>query len=112
MDAHHSDDLYMKIFYYLLALTILEVLVALPEYSTFAKAIILIGMAVGKAVLVALYFMHLRFERLTLGVIAFTPMVICVFLVFMLTPDMGSADLGADMHKTQAAWMKKVPSAK
>jgi cytochrome c oxidase subunit IV len=42
-----------------------------------------------------MYFMHLRFERLTLGVIAFTPLVICVFLVFMLTPD-----LGAVAHKT------------
>lgn len=98
MDEHHSEALYMKIFYYLLALTILEILVALPDYSTFAKAILLIGMAVGKAVLVALYFMHLRFERLTLGLIAFTPMVICVFLVFMLVPDMGGLD-----HKTTRA---------
>jgi len=95
MAEHHSDTLYMKIFYYLLALTILEILVALPEYSLFVKAIILVGMALGKAALVALYFMHLRFERLTLGVIAFTPLVICVFLVFMLTPDLGSV-----VHKT------------
>jgi cytochrome c oxidase subunit IV len=42
-----------------------------------------------------MFFMHLRFERLTLGVIAFTPLIICVFLVFMLTPD-----LGAIAHKT------------
>jgi len=41
--------------------------------------------------------MHLRFERVTLGVIAFTPLVICVFLVFMLTPD-----LSAIQHKTVA----------
>jgi len=52
-------------------------------------------MALGKAALVAMFFMHLRFERVTLGVIAFTPLVICVFLVFMLTPD-----LGAIAHKT------------
>src|SRR4029450_4285025 len=52
-------------------------------------------MALGKASLVAMFFMHLRFERLTLGVIAFTPLIICVFLVFMLTPD-----LGAIAHKT------------
>jgi cytochrome c oxidase subunit IV len=59
------------------------------------KAALLIAMALGKAALVAMFFMHLRFERLTLGVIAFTPLVICVFLVFMLTPD-----LGAIAHKT------------
>ena len=95
MAEHHSESLYMKIFYYLLALTILEILVALPNYAMWVKALLLISMAVGKATLVAMYFMHLRFERLTLGVIALIPLVICVFLVFMLTPD-----LGAIAHKT------------
>lgn len=95
MAEHHSEALYMKIFYYLLALTILEILVALPTYSIFVKALLLIGMALGKAALVALYFMHLRFERLTLSVIALTPLAICVFLVFMLTPDLGAVE-----HKT------------
>jgi cytochrome c oxidase subunit 4 len=85
----------MTIFYYLLALTILEILVALPTYAIWLKAILLISMALGKASLVAMFFMHLRFERSILGVIAFTPLVICVFLVFMLTPD-----LGAIAHKT------------
>jgi cytochrome c oxidase subunit 4 len=85
----------MTIFYYLLALTILEIIVALPDYATWLKATLLIAMALGKASLVAMYFMHLRFERLTLGVIAFTPLVICVFRVFLLTPD-----LGAIAHKT------------
>src|SRR5262244_4183642 len=90
MAEHHSDAVYMRTFYYLLVLTILEIVVALPTYSTLVKGILLIGMALGKASLVAMYFMHLRFERVTLGVIAFTPLVICVFLVFMLTPDLGA----------------------
>jgi cytochrome c oxidase subunit IV len=47
-------------------------------------------MALTKASLVGLYFMHLRFERPTLGLIALTPLVICVFLVFMLVPDLGA----------------------
>ena len=95
MAEHHSESLYMKIFYYLVALTILEILVALPSYSALLKGTLLVGMVLGKAALVAMFFMHLRFERVTLGVIAFTPLVICVFLVFMLTPD-----LGAIQHKT------------
>ena len=33
--------------------------------------------------------MHLRFETRTLGAIVLTPFVICVFLVFMLMPDVG-----------------------
>jgi len=49
--------------------------------------ILLVGMALTKAALVALYFMHLRFERVTLGVIALTPLVLCLFLILMLSPD-------------------------
>jgi hypothetical protein len=40
--------------------------------------------------------MHLRFERVPLLVVAFTPMLICAFLVFMLMPD-----LGAYEHKSE-----------
>jgi hypothetical protein len=36
--------------------------------------------------------MHLRFERVTLGVIVLTPLIICVFLVFMLLPDLGAVN--------------------
>ena len=95
MAEHHSEALYHKMFWYLLVLTILEIIVALLPLGTLVKGILLVGMALGKATLVAMYFMHLRFERMTLGVIAFTPLVICVFLVFMLLPD-----LGGTPHKT------------
>jgi cytochrome c oxidase subunit 4 len=106
MAEHHSESLYMTIFYYLLALTILEILVALPDYATWVKAMLLIAMALGKAALVALYFMHLRFERLTLGVIAFTPLAICVFLVFMLTPDLGAVARKTTVPAQQATGVK------
>jgi cytochrome c oxidase subunit 4 len=96
----------MTIFYYLLALTILEILVALPDYAPWLKATLLIAMALGKAALVAMYFMHLRFERLTLGVIAFTPLAICVFLVFMLTPDLGAVARKTTVPAKQATGVK------
>ena len=56
---------------------------------TLVRGLLLVALAVGKALLVALYFMHLRFETRTLGAIVLTPFVICVFLVFMLMPDVG-----------------------
>lgn len=52
-----------------------------------AIAILLIGMAITKATMVALYFMHLKFERTTLGLIALSPFILCVFLILMLLPD-------------------------
>jgi|KBSSwiStaDraftv2_1062776.scaffolds.fasta_scaffold696075_3 cytochrome c oxidase subunit 4 len=82
---------YMGVFWWLLALTILELLVGSmptgPAYPHTAKVLMLVSMAVGKAALVALYFMHLRFEVRTLGIIALTPMILCVFFLFMLMPD-------------------------
>src|SRR5437773_1835425 len=37
--------------------------------------------------LVAMYFMHLRFETRTLGLVAITPLMIATLLVFLLLPD-------------------------
>jgi len=87
-NGHKEHPKYMNIFWWLLALTIIEVAVAIPEYSIVLKAILLIGLACGKAALVAIYFMHLKFERKTLTIIVLTPFIICVFLVIMLMPDL------------------------
>jgi hypothetical protein len=36
---------------------------------------------------VAAYFMHLRFEVRTLGLIAVTPLAIAILLIFIILPD-------------------------
>lgn len=89
MAEHHPKPDYMKIFVCLGVLTVVEVAVTFIPLVTVAKAVLLIALASSKAVLVAMYFMHLRFETRTLGIIVFTPFVICVFLIFMLMPDVG-----------------------
>ncbi len=90
MAEHHRATNYWAVWVWLAVLTIFEIGVTLiPELATLYKAILLVALAVGKAFLVALYFMHLRFETRTLGAIVLTPFVICVFLVFMLMPDVG-----------------------
>ena len=85
-DAHRHPN-YMTIFWWLLVLTVLEIGVIYMPMARILIAILLVGMALSKASLVALYFMHLRFERLTLGLIAMTPLILCVFLTLMLLPD-------------------------
>jgi cytochrome c oxidase subunit 4 len=87
---HHESPNYIGIFWWLLALTIAEIAVIYAPVPKIAIAIMLIGMALTKAALVALYYMHLAFETRTLGVIALTPLILCVFLVFALTPDLGA----------------------
>ena len=86
--AHKEHPKYFKIFWILLVLTVAEVTVAYLPFPNIVTALLLIGMACSKAAYVALYFMHLKFERKTLAVIALTPFFICVFLVFMLLPDL------------------------
>ncbi len=99
-EGHHPP--YGKIWWWLLALTIAEVAAALYIVDPLAKGILLVGMALSKAILVALYFMHLRFETTTLLVIAFTPMLICAFLVFMLLPDLSAVVHSSSIEKLAA----------
>jgi cytochrome c oxidase subunit IV len=87
----HAHPNYWAILGWLFVLTIAEIAAALipigPSYPHAAKALLLVTMALTKAALVGLYFMHLRFEKRTLGLIAVTPLFLCVFLLFMLLPD-------------------------
>ncbi|MBI2180591.1 MAG: cytochrome C oxidase subunit IV family protein [Deltaproteobacteria bacterium] len=86
-ETAHPEPNYMGVFWWLLALTIIEIAVIYLPLAKLAIAIMLITLAVTKAALVALYFMHLKFERRTLALVALSPFVLCVFLILMLTPD-------------------------
>jgi cytochrome c oxidase subunit 4 len=83
----HQEPNYMGVFWWLLVLTIIEIGVIYMPMAKMAIAILLVVMAVTKAALVALYFMHLKFERRTLAMVALSPFVLCVFLILMLMPD-------------------------
>jgi cytochrome c oxidase subunit IV len=86
--AHaHASPNYWKIWLYLFILTVVEIAVIYLPTSKAVIAVLLIGLACYKALLVAMYFMHLKFERRTLGIIALTPFILCVFLILMLLPD-------------------------
>ena len=84
--AHHETN-YMAVFWWLLALTVIEVAVIYLPIAKMTIAVMLVTMAVTKAALVAIYFMHLKFEKRTLALVALSPFVLCVFLILMLTPD-------------------------
>ena len=83
----HSEPNYMGVFWWLVVLTIVEIAVIYLPIAKLAIAVMLVGLAISKAALVALYFMHLKFERLTLGLVALSPFFLCVLLILMLLPD-------------------------
>jgi cytochrome c oxidase subunit 4 len=90
--AQHIEPNYINIFWALTVLTVVEIGVAYLPVHKLAVGALLVIFACAKAALVALYFMHLKFERPTLGIIALTPMILCAFLIFMLLPDLTAED--------------------
>ena len=73
---------YMLIWFVLLVLTIVEVGVAyVSSLPRNVLIVVLVGLAVWKATLVAMYYMHLKFERLRLILLATAPLPLAIILV-------------------------------
>ena len=87
----HTHPNYMGIFWVLLVLTIVEVALTFVGLPKLLLGSLLVILAVWKAALVAMYFMHLKFERKTLAMIAIVPFILCLFLILMLLPDIRPA---------------------
>jgi cytochrome c oxidase subunit 4 len=82
MDAtEHKPAPYILIWFVLLVLTLAEVGYAFLPISKPLLATGLILMAIMKAALVALYYMHLRWEPRRLWLLALTPLPLAVILV-------------------------------
>ena len=101
--AAHKHPNYMAIFWWLAILTVVELAVVFMPLGKFTIGVLLCALAVGKAALVAMYFMHLKFETRSLGLIAVTPLVIATLLIFLLLPD--------GFAVSHATAEKKVPAA-
>lgn len=72
---------YWAVWAFLFALTILEVGVAFLPWSKQVLILLLLAMAIWKALLVALYFMHLRFEKNRMRIFAIAPLPLTVIIV-------------------------------
>jgi cytochrome c oxidase subunit 4 len=100
---HHPEPNYMAIWFWLAVLTVLEIWIAQMGIPKALMISSLIGLAIAKAALVALYFMHLKFERRTLGLIALTPPILLVLLTFAVYPDAFGAALDRITNPKQPA---------
>ena len=81
MHDEHAEPPYFLIWGVLLILTLAEVGYAFLDLPRFWLAFGLIVMAIWKALLVALYFMHLRFEPRRLWVLAASPLPLVAILI-------------------------------
>jgi cytochrome c oxidase subunit 4 len=86
-----EKSVYLKVFVWLAALTAVEIAIT---YAPVSKLIInsaLVLFSLAKAALVAMFFMHLKFERRTLSLFALAPLVLSVLLLISLLPDLSSS---------------------
>lgn len=67
--------------------TLLEVALAFQRLAPTLFLILLVGLSMGKAVLIAAYFMHLRVAPRTLTLVLFPILMIMIGLLFAFLPD-------------------------
>ena len=90
--AHHDDHgagvpLFVKVWGILLALTAVEVGLAYLRMPVEPMLLALMGLSIMKAALIVAYFMHLRFERLSLVLTLMPALVMCICLLGIFFPD-------------------------
>ena len=80
--AHRKHPPYLLIWLYLALLTVAEVVLAFElPISQNVKLILLLVLAVWKAALVGMFFMHLKFERWNVRVLALVPLPLAAIFI-------------------------------
>ena len=82
-----SNKLFTSIWFWLVLLTLVEIGLAYKPMPIRFMLTILLGLSIIKAALIVAYFMHLRFERISLIVTIVPALVICICLLLVFFPD-------------------------
>ncbi len=82
-----STRLFTSVWVWLLVMTAVEVFLAYIQLPLVYMLTILMGLSIIKAALIVAYFMHLRFERLSLVLTLIPMLVVCICLLFVFFPD-------------------------
>ncbi|MBI4395118.1 MAG: cytochrome C oxidase subunit IV family protein [Candidatus Omnitrophica bacterium] len=86
-EAVHKQPNYAAIFWALLILTIFEIITANLHIAKVVIVIALVVLAIIKASLVALFYMHLKFEKIIIYLIVAFPLFLAVTLVLTVLSD-------------------------
>ena len=86
-EAVHKQPNYAGVFWSLFILTILEITIANAHFAKPLIVVTLVFLAVIKASLVALFYMHLKFEKWIIYFIATFPLFLAVILTVMVLSD-------------------------
>lgn len=91
-ERHEGRRPYLKVFVALAVLTAIEVGVAGLAIDRTVRIILLLGLAAAKASLVALFYMHLRYDHRILAIVGGFPLllVIIMLIIFMADRSLGA----------------------
>jgi cytochrome c oxidase subunit 4 len=87
MSASHGLKPMYIVWGWLLAITIVEVLLAYFHVPVTIMLIALLGMSIVKAAMIVAWFMHLKFERISLVLTIVPAAVVCILLMNIVWPD-------------------------
>jgi cytochrome c oxidase subunit 4 len=79
--------MFLNVLLGLLGLTVIEVFLAYKQVPLHIMLTILIGLSLIKAAMIVAYFMHLRFERMSLVLTLIPTVAVCICLLFIVFPD-------------------------
>lgn len=79
--------LFLNVLLGLLVLTVVEVFLAYIHVPLTIMLTLLIGLSLVKAAMIIAYFMHLRFERMSLVLTLIPTLAVCICLLFIVFPD-------------------------
>jgi len=82
-----SNRLFISIWVWLVGLTLVEIFLAYKPMPIHLMLIVLLGLSIIKAALIMAYFMHLKFERLSLILTLVPMLLVCIMLLFVFFPD-------------------------
>ncbi len=77
----HAHPNYLAVWVYLLVMTVMELGVAFLPWPKQVLLLLLLALAIWKALLVALFFMHLRWEGNRMRLFAVAPLPLTVIVV-------------------------------
>ncbi len=82
-----TNKLFTSIWTWLLLLTGIEIFLGYKPMPLHFMVTILLGLSIMKAALIVAYFMHLKFERLSLILTVVPMLIVCICLFFVFFPD-------------------------
>jgi cytochrome c oxidase subunit 4 len=82
-----SNKLFISIWVWLVVLTLIEIFLAYKTLPILLMLIVLLGLSIIKAALIVAYFMHLKFERLSLILTLIPALLVCIMLLSVFFPD-------------------------